>query len=117
MPRWAIKESYAFLAFRDAEAVGVMSVVQAAFAFLMSKSAPFVRVRVIQGKLRVLRAAQVIVPRAFTAEHPSVDVLVRGAEDVGKRHVRKSLVAVTTIRSVFRTRSKKVRVLKTRIVH
>ena len=89
MPRWAIKESYAFLAFRDAEAVGVMSVVQAVFAFLMSKSAPFARVLVILGKLRVLRAVQVIAPKAFTAEHPSVDVLVRGVEDVGRRPARK----------------------------
>ena len=117
MPRLAIKVSYVFLVFRVAEAVGAMSAVLAIFVFSMSKSAPFALVLVTPGKLRVLRAVQVIVPKAFTVEHPSVDVLVRGAEDVGKRHVRKSLVAVTTIRSVFRTRSKKVRVLKTRIVH
>ena len=89
MPRWAIKESYAFLAFRDAEAVGVMSVVQAVFAFLMSKSAHFARVLVILGRLRVLRAVQVIAPKAFTVEHLSVDVLVRGVGDVGRRPARK----------------------------
>ncbi len=117
MPRLAIKESCVFLVFRAAEAVGVMSAVLAIFVFSMSKSAPFALVRVTPVKRRVLKAVQVIVPKAFTVEHPSVDVLVRGAGDVGKRHARKSLVVVTTIRSVFRTRSKKVRVLKTRIVH
>ena len=115
-PRLAIKASCAFLDFPGVEAVGAMSAARATSACLMNKNEHFVRVLVTRAKLRVLRVVQVIVPRVFTAEHPSVDALVRGVGDVARRHARKSPAVVTTIRSVFPTKLKRDRAMKIRIV-
>ena len=102
--RLAIKASCVFRVFLGAGAVGVMNAVPVIFVFLTSKSAPFAPARVTPERLRVLRVAQVIVPKASTAGHLSVDVRARGVEDVVKRPVKKLPVAVITTRSASQMR-------------